>query len=302
MLPARPDRATHHFVAWLSTVGADWIDWDKDTFQVIIDGVHKNNSSLGNILTFLEDEEPIGNKMFATLHTTGDFCGIPMGTTHFINVVSQELYSDSFIEQTPFNEDRYEEHVKELAGFLKKNYGMFPDKIKQVMDISLEVRKKMEAKAEEEQKRDRTEREKAAIKEVMRKVHEEEEKKMREEVGKKIRKGQSKQLEEIHANMPRDLAMAKFRTPKKQSIAKRMETEKKMCEKMGKKGKPKWVVGTLLKQILEKEGWNEPGNPIARLGTAIQKEAYKVAQRKDLTKGEKEVDIKKIIDQITEKH
>ena len=192
MLPARPDRATHHFVAWLSTVGADWIDWDEDTFQVIKDSVRKNNSSLGNILTFLEDEEPIGNKMFATLHTTGDFRGILMGTTHFIDVVSQELYSDGFIEQTPFDEDRYKEHVKELAGFLKKNYGMFPDKIKQVMDISLEVRKKMEAKAEEEQKPDRTKREKAAIKEVMRKVREEEEKKTREEVGKKIRKGQSK--------------------------------------------------------------------------------------------------------------
>ena len=62
------------------------------------------------------------------------------------------------------------------------------------------------------------------------------------------------------------------------------------------------MVGTLLEQMLEKEGWNEPGNPIARLGTAIQKEAYIVAQRKDLTKGEKEVEIKKIIDQITEKH
>ena len=98
MLPAWPDRATHRFVAWLSTVGADWIDLDEDTFQVIIDSVCKNNSSLVNILTFLEDEEPIGKKMFATLHTTGDFSGIPMGTTHFINVVGQELYSDGFIE------------------------------------------------------------------------------------------------------------------------------------------------------------------------------------------------------------
>ena len=103
MLPAQPDRATRHFVAWLSTVGADRIDWDENMFQVIIDGVRKNNSSLVNILTFLEDEEPIGNKMFATWHTTGDFHGILMGTTHFIDVVSQELYSDGFIEQTPFD-------------------------------------------------------------------------------------------------------------------------------------------------------------------------------------------------------
>ena len=71
---------------------------------------------------------------------------------------------------------------------------------------------------------------------------------------------------------------------------------------MGKRGKPKWVVGMLLEQMLEKEGWNEPSNPISKLGTAIQMEAYKVAQRKDLTKGKKEVEIKKIIDQITEKH
>ena len=159
MLPARPDRATRHFVAWLSTVGADQIDLDEDMFQVIIDSVHKNNSSLVDILTFLEDEEPIGNKMFATSHTTGDFLGIPMGTTHFINVVGQELYSDGFIEQTPFDEDMYGDHMKELASFLNKNYGMSRDKIKQVMDISVEVRKKMqygmiaktvEAKAEEE--------------------------------------------------------------------------------------------------------------------------------------------------------
>ena len=103
--------------------------------------------------------------------------------------------------------------------------------------------------------------------------------------------------------MPHDLAMAKFRMPKKKpSITKRGETEKKVHDKMEKKGKPKWVVGMILEQMLEKEDWKEPGNPIARLGTAIQKEAYKVAQRKDLTKGEKEETIKKIIDQIKEKH
>ena len=103
--------------------------------------------------------------------------------------------------------------------------------------------------------------------------------------------------------MPHDLAMAKFRMPKKKpSITKRGETEKKVREKMEKKGKPKWVVGTILEQMLEKEDWNEPSNPIARLGTAIQKEAYKVARRKDLTKGEEEERIKKIIDQIKEKH
>ena len=122
-------------------MGADRIDWDENTFQVIIDGVRENNSSLVDILTFLE--EPIGNKMFATLHTTGDFHGILMGTTHFIDVVGQELYSDGFIEQTPFDEDMYGDHVKELASFLNKNYGMFRDKIKQVMDISLEAKRKM---------------------------------------------------------------------------------------------------------------------------------------------------------------
>ena len=57
MLPAQLGRATRHFVAWLNTVGADRIDWDENTFQVIIDGVRKNNSSLVDILTFLEDEE-----------------------------------------------------------------------------------------------------------------------------------------------------------------------------------------------------------------------------------------------------
>ena len=178
------------------------------------------------------------------------------------------------------------------------------------MGISLEARKRMrynarakavEAEEEEVWKRDKTEREKA-INEVMRKVHEEEEKKIREEVGKKMREDESMRLKEIHANMPCDLAMTKFRMTKMSSITKRGETERKLHEKMKKKGKPRWVVGTLLEQMLEKKDWNEPGNPIARLGTAIQKEAYKVAQRKDLTKGEKTDRIKKIIDQIREKH
>ena len=55
--------------------------------------------------------------------------------------------------------------------------------------------------------------------------------------------------------MPRNLAMAKFRTTKKPSIAKRGETEKKVREKMAKKGKPKWVVGTLLEQMSEGKDW-----------------------------------------------
>ena len=56
-------------------------------------------------------------------------------------------------------------------------------------------------------------------------------------------------LKEIHANMPRKLAMGKFRTSKKPSITKRGETERKVHEKMRKKGKSKWVVGTLLEQM-----------------------------------------------------
>ena len=124
-------------------MGTDWIDWDEDTFQLIIDGVCKNNSNLVDILTFLENEEGIGEKMYATLHTTGDFHGILMGTTHFIDVVGQELYSDGFIEQTPFDEDMYECHVEELANFLQKNYSMSQDKITEVMGISVEARKRM---------------------------------------------------------------------------------------------------------------------------------------------------------------
>ena len=47
------------------------------------------------------------------------------------------------------------------------------------------TKKAVKAVEKEEQKREKTERDKEAIKEVMRKVCEEEEKKMREEVGKK---------------------------------------------------------------------------------------------------------------------
>ena len=66
MLPAQPDRATRCFVAWLSTVEPDWIDWDEDMFQVIIDGVCKINSSLVDILTFFVHEEV---KRCMQLHT-----------------------------------------------------------------------------------------------------------------------------------------------------------------------------------------------------------------------------------------
>ena len=90
--------------------------------------------------------------------------------------------------------------------------------------------------------------------------------------------------------MPHNLAMAKFRTLKKKkpTITKRGETERKVCKKMEKKGQPKWVKGGMvLEQMSKEKDWNEPGNPLARLGTAIQQQAYKVSQRKDLTKGEK---------------
>ena len=70
----------------------------------------------------------------------------------------------------------------------------------------------------------------------MRKVREEAEKKTREEVGKKMHKGQSIRIKEIHANMAHDLAMAKLRILKKKpSMAKRGETEKKLCKKMEKR-------------------------------------------------------------------
>ena len=58
--------------------------------------------------------------MYATSHTTGDFDGILMGTTHFIDVVSQELHSDGFIMDTPFDEHLYEQHM-ELWHVCRKN-------------------------------------------------------------------------------------------------------------------------------------------------------------------------------------
>ena len=104
--------------------------------------------------------------------------------------------------------------------------------------------------------------------------------------------------------MPHELATAKFKTPpkkKKPSITKRGETDRKVCEKLEKKGLAKWAknVGTLLEQMQEKD-WNKPGNPLARLGTAIEQHAYKVSGRKDLTQKEKTESIQSIIDQITD--
>ena len=144
----------------------------------------------------------------------------------------------------------------------------------------------------------------------MKKVQEKEEKNTREQVKKKLRESQSRRLEEMHAKMPHELAMAKLRTPKKKKrpeITKRGVTEKRVIEKMKKKGLPKWATEknlgkTLLEQMNEKDWWNKPDNPLVRMGTAIHNKAYQVSQRKDLTHEEKSDEIQRIIDQITERH
>ena len=223
MLPATADRSTRHFVTWLQGREPDRIDWDEDTFQVIIDGVCKNNSSLVDIITFLVDGAGIGEKMYATSHTSGRFEGIPIGMTHFIEAVGQELHSDSFIEQTPYNEDSYGDHVEKLASFLDTNYHMPAEKIKDVMGISIGERIRMQHKTREEsekaareaeRQREKMEKEREDVKKVMKKVQEEEDKNTREPVKKKLRESQSRRLEEMHAKMPHELAMAKLRTPK----------------------------------------------------------------------------------------
>ena len=318
MLPATPDRSTRRFVTWLQGREPDRIDWDEDTFQVIIDGVRKNNSSLVDIITFLVDHAPIG-KMYATSHTSGKFVGIPIGTTHFIEAVGQELHSDGFIEQTPYDDETYADHVDKLATFLDTNYNMRGDKIKNVMEISMGERRMMRHKTrdesekaarEAERRREKTEKEREDIKKVMKKVQEEEEKNVREQVKKKLHESQSRRLEEMHAEMPHELAMAKLRKKKKKKrpeITKRGVTEKRVIEKMKKKGLPKWATEknlgkTLLEQMNEKDWWDKPDNPLVRMGTAIHNKAYKVSQRKDLTHEEKSDEIQRIIDQITERH
>ena len=319
MLPAKADRSTRSFVAWLQARKSDQIDWDEDTFQVIIDGVRKNNSSLVDIITFLVDDSKIGEKMYATSHTSGRFEGIPIGTTHFIEAVGQELHSDGFIEQTPYDEDTYGDHLERLAMFLGTNYGMKEEKIKEVMHMSIGERMRMRHKTREEsekaareaeRQREKTEREREDVKKVMKKVQEEEEKNTREQVKKKLRESKSRRLEEMHAEMPHELAMAKLRTPKKKKrpeITKRGRTEKKVIKKMKKKGLPKWATEkslgkTLLEQMNEKDWWNKPDNPLVRIGTAIHNKAYQVSQRKDLTKEEKSDEIERVIDQITGRH
>ena len=201
MLPTSADRSTRHFVTWLQGREPDRIDWDEDTFQVIIDGVHKNNSSLVDIITFLVDRARIGDKMYATSHTSGKFEGIPIGTTHFIEAVGQELHSDGFIDQSPYDDDTYGNHMEKLASFLESNYRMSEEKIKDVMHISIGERRRMHYEAKEEsekaaqkaeRQREKTEKEREDIKKVMKKVQEEEEKNTREQVKKKLRESQSR--------------------------------------------------------------------------------------------------------------
>ena len=45
------DRSIWYLITWLTSSAADCIDWDGDTFHLILGGVHKNNSNPVDIIT-----------------------------------------------------------------------------------------------------------------------------------------------------------------------------------------------------------------------------------------------------------
>ena len=131
MLPAQPDRATHCFVAWLSTVEPDQIDWDEDTFQVIIDGVCKINSSLVDILTFLVEEVKRCMQLCTQLAISMAYRWAPL-ISLILSVTNYTPMASSCIHL-----------LMRMCMNNTWNYSMFAEKIKNIMRRSIEARKKM---------------------------------------------------------------------------------------------------------------------------------------------------------------
>ena len=99
MLSMDPTRSLHRLVTWLSTISKR-IDWNPITKEISIDGQIKNGSSKVDILTYLwrsTDDESV----YLTSHKSVIFKGVPIGTTHFLHTLGEEMYTQGIIDINP---------------------------------------------------------------------------------------------------------------------------------------------------------------------------------------------------------
>ena len=152
MLPMDPTQSLHQLVTWLSTISKR-IDWNPVTKEISIDRQIKNGSSIVDILTFLLRSHDDAS-VYPTSHKSGIFKGVPLGTTHFLCTLGEEMYTQGIIDINPnTNEER---NLKQLGRLLETTYGLDSKQIVATLALSTpectriqkEVRSAAEKKAE----------------------------------------------------------------------------------------------------------------------------------------------------------
>ena len=129
----------HHFIAWLSGVSHP-ITGDLMMFELTIDNVHKSKSNIADIIMYLK--QPTGNNIFyPSAHVKGTFVSIPLGMSHFIEVVGQELYASGFIKTDPHK--NFRQHIRDVVETLEKTFSLNKDKVQDMMALSMDAHERM---------------------------------------------------------------------------------------------------------------------------------------------------------------
>ena len=134
MLPLDSTRGLHRFVVWLSTASKR-IQWNPRSMELTIDGVQKNGSNMSEILTFLKKKYN-DDSVYTSAHSHGTFVGVPLGTTHFLRTVGEEMYSNNIIRNNPYTRVTEEQHIDELIDVLAETYGFNTLKMKYTLSLS----------------------------------------------------------------------------------------------------------------------------------------------------------------------
>ena len=141
ILPVDPNCGLHRLVAWLSS-SSRRIDWDPLTLEISIDGNKKENSSIVDILMFLWNDHD-DESVYPTSHTFGTFVGISRGTTRFLLILGEEMYSQGLIKNDPHSMLTEDNHVAELASILSSTYSLNEGKIMGTLKLSYPERRRV---------------------------------------------------------------------------------------------------------------------------------------------------------------
>ena len=117
-----------------------------------------------DILTYLwRSSDDIS--IYPTSHKSGIFKGVPIGTTHFLHTLGEEMYTQGIIDINPnTNEER---NLEQLGQLLETTYGLDSEWIVVTLVLSApectniqdEIRIAVEKKAEKAEEKQRIEKE-----------------------------------------------------------------------------------------------------------------------------------------------